>query len=322
MKILVTGAAGFIGTNLLLKLFDRGIQTVGVDSFLAHSYSSNLKRRNWEYVKSISSGQIVLHEVNLLDANLPNLFEDVTHVVHLAAVPGQAKSWKNAREYWENNVLATQLILQEIYKRKIKLIFSSSSSVYGNITEGDEDTPKFPISPYGVTKLASEDLIDVFENRPDSVFNSVILRFFSVYGPRQRPDMGIYRFIDAIMKGVPIEVFGDGSALRTFTYVDDVVSAILTSIYSDNLVGKFNICGNQCASVNEVIDMLFRITGESTQVTFNPDRLGDQKETKGISLKAEQSLGFKPSLSLELGLKSQVLWQIENMNSSTSLNKE
>ena len=322
MKVLVTGAAGFIGTNLLIKLFDRRIQTVGVDSFFAHTYSSDLKRRNWEYVKSVSSGQIVLYEVNLLDANLPTLFADVTHVVHLAAVPGQAKSWKDAREYWENNVLATQLILQEIYKRKIKLIFSSSSSVYGNIIEGDENTPKSPISPYGVTKLASEDLIDVFANRPDSVFKSVILRPFSVYGPRQRPDMGIYRFIDSIINEVPIEVFGDGSALRTFTYVDDVVSAILTSIHSDNLIGKFNICGNQSASVLEVIDMLFRITGKSTQVTFNPERLGDQKETKGISSKAEKSLGFKPSLSLEQGLKNQVLWQKENINSSTSLKKE
>lgn len=287
---------------------ERNVHTVGVDNFSSYSYQSEIKRKNWAYVDSVSTGAIKLYDFDLLNANLALLLKDVTHVVHLAAIPGQSKSWTLGRVYWENNVVATHLLLEELYKRDIKFIFASSSSVYGDVVEGDESIPKRPISPYGVTKLASEELIDTFENAEGSSFKSVTLRLFSVYGPRQRPDMGIYRFIDSLIKGVPIKVFGDGSALRTFTFVDDVTAAILSCIQDDGVVGKFNICGNQTFSVLDVIAMLSKLVERPVRVHHLPVRVGDQKKTEGIALRAENAMGFVPALTFEDGLRQQVLW--------------
>ena len=309
IKVLVTGAAGFIGSNLLLKLLERNIQTVAVDNFSPYLYESTTKEKNWEYVNSQDPGRIKFYRVDLLEANLQLLLQDVTHVVHLAALPGQSKSWELGRAYWENNVLATHLLLKELINLDIKLIFASSSSIYGDIEEGNESFPKKPISPYGVTKLAAEHLIEVFENSNGSLFKSVILRLFSVYGPRQRPDMGIYRFIDSLNNEKPIRVFGDGGALRTFTYIDDVISAIITSIDNEELVGKFNICGNQVASVADVIDLLAEITSKSPKVIHVPAREGDQRVTQGDARKAEEFMGFDSSFTLKQGLIEQVLWQ-------------
>jgi nucleoside-diphosphate-sugar epimerase len=279
-----------------------------VDNFSPYSYRSEVKRKNWAYVNSVSTGAIRLYDVDLLNVNFSLLLKDVTHVVHLAAIPGQSKSWTLGRAYWENNVVVTHLLLEELYKRDIKLIFASSSSVYGDVVEGDENIPRRPISPYGVTKLASEDLIDTFENAEGGSFKSVTLRLFSVYGPMQRPDMGIYRFIDSLIKGSPIEVFGDGSALRTFTFVDDATAAIISCIKNDSVVGKFNICGNQTFSVLEVIATLSEILERTAQVHFLPVRVGDQKKTKGIALSAESAMGFVPALTFKEGLRQQVVW--------------
>lgn len=279
-----------------------------MDNFSPYSYRSEVKRKNWAYVDSVSTGTIRLYDVDLLNANFSLLLKDVTHVVHLAAIPGQSKSWTLGRAYWENNVVVTHLLLEELYQRDIKLIFASSSSVYGDVVEGDENIPRRPISPYGVTKLASEDLIDTFENAEGSSFKSVTLRLFSVYGPMQRPDMGIYRFIDSLIKGSPIEVFGDGSALRAFTFVDDVTAAIISCIKNDSVVGKFNICGNQTFSVLDVIAMLSKILERTAQVHFLPVRIGDQKKTEGIALSAESAMGFVTALTFKEGLRQQVVW--------------
>lgn len=260
-------------------------------------------------MNSQDPGRIHFCRVDLLEANLQHLLQDVTHVVHLAALPGQSKSWNLGRAYWENNVLATHLLLRELMNYDVKFIFASSSSIYGDIDEGNESFPKKPISPYGVTKLAAEHLIEVFENSNGSLFKSVILRLFSVYGPRQRPDMGIYRFIDSIINEKPIRVFGDGRALRTYTYIDDVISAIMTSIDSEDVIGKFNICGNQIASVIDVIDMLTEITAKSPKVIHVPARAGDQRVTRGDARKAGKFMGFDSSFTLKQGLIQQVLWQ-------------
>ena len=305
MRCLVTGAAGFIGSNLCDQLLDLGHEVVGLDAFIPY-YPREIKQNNLITLKTRSN--FTFHELDLREDNLADATNNVSVVFHLAAMAGLVLSWKNFNLYSSCNLLATQRLLDSLRNTESlkKFIYVSTSSVYGKFSSGDESMPTKPSSPYGVTKLASENLCHAFReefNLPLSV-----LRYFSVYGPRQRPDMGYNIFIKAMLNGETITVYGDGQQSRGNTYVSDCVNATIAAINSPD--GEtYNIGGGEIASVWEIIERLEKITGCKAKVKLEQARAGDQRSTGADISKAVRDFGWQPQVSLEEGLTRQVAWQ-------------
>jgi UDP-glucuronate 4-epimerase len=303
--ILVTGAAGFIGSHVAETVARQGSRVIAIDSFSPHLYSSELKRVNWDVLSKIPS--INLFELDLCCDDFAELVSESDVIVNSAAVPGLMPSWDLFSEYLNSNVLALSKILEVLpVDSPKKIIQLSTSSVYGKIAIGDELNPTIPTSPYGVTKLAAENLLKVVADKKNLKFN--ILRLFSVYGPRQRPDMAFGIIIDKLITGEPISIYGDGSASRSNTYVGDVVAGILLACDSIDNFETYNICGSEEYSLNEVIAMLEKITGKKANLKFMPNRPGDQTATRGDYSKAFRKLGYHPKVSLEDGLRMQYEW--------------
>ncbi len=310
--ILVTGAAGFIGSHVAETVARQGSRVIAIDSFSPHLYSSELKRVNWDVLSKIPS--INLFELDLCRDDFAELVSESDVIVNSAAVPGLMPSWDLFSEYLNSNVLALSKILEVLpVSSPKKIIQLSTSSVYGKIAIGDELNPTIPTSPYGVTKLAAENLLKVVADKKNLKFN--ILRLFSVYGPRQRPDMAFGIIINKLITGAPISIYGDGSASRSNTYVSDVVAGILLASESDFDSQTYNICGNEQYTLNEVIKILENITGKKANLEFFPARPGDQSATGGNFSKASKELGYFPNWNLEQGLKHQYDW-IKNQPSS------
>ena len=307
MKALVTGAAGFIGSHLCEHLLDRGAEVVGVDCFTDY-YARTIKEANLSHNKGKPGFRFV--EARIQDADLAGLLAGVTHVFHLAAQAGVRKSWgRDFRVYTENNVDASQRLLEACVGLPLhRFVYASSSSVYGDNVSIPmrEDALPQPVSPYGVTKLAAEQLCYLYH--VNHGVPTVSLRYFTVYGPRQRPDMGFHRFITAAIAGDPIHLYGDGEQTRDFTFVRDAVAA--TAAAGDRGVPgrSYNIGGGSRVSVNQVLDIVGRVVGRPLDVRREPAQKGDMRDTFADTTLARADLGFAPTVSLEEGIEAEYRW--------------
>lgn len=311
MRVLVTGAAGFIGSTLVEALLDSGADVVGVDAFTAN-YDPARKRANLDGVRARHGFRGA--EVDLRHAPLEPLLEGVTHVVHLAALPGVRASWGEAfREYAEHNVLGTQRLLEAVRAagRVERLVVASSSSVYGAPSRfpTPEDEPTRPLSPYGVTKVATESLLQSY--RASFGVPAVALRYFTVYGPRQRPDMGIHRFFEAARSGAPVTVYGDGTQTRDFTYVDDAVRATVAALTRPGPVPEpaYNIGGGHRVALGTLLDTIGDVAGRPLARRQTAPQPGDPRDTSADTTLARRDLGYAPATALLEGLRRQWEWQ-------------
>jgi len=309
MLTLVTGAAGFIGSHLCEALVARGDTVVGVDCFTDY-YDESVKRRN---VAGLLAGpRFTLLEIDLCEADLGPVVEGVDVVFHQAAQPGVRLSWADGfRLYVSQNVWATHRILEACrVAGTSRFVYASSSSVYGNAARYpcDEDDRPQPFSPYGVTKLAGEHLCEAYA--ANFGFPATALRYFTVYGPRQRPDMAFNRLIKAGLEGTAFPLFGDGSAIRDFTYVGDVVRANLAASVADSAPGEVvNVAGGGSARLSDLIDLAGELIGTPVPIDRRPAEAGDVGRTGGAIDKAARVLGWKPEVQVEEGLAAQVAWQ-------------
>ena len=313
MKALVTGVAGFIGSTLAERLLDRGADVVGIDCFTDY-YPRSMKERNLTGPKSRAGFRFV--ESRIQDADLASILADRTHVFHLAAQAGVRKSWgRDFAVYTVNNIEATQVLLEALTKARAleRLVYASSSSVYGDNTPMPfrEDALPQPVSPYGVSKLAAEQLCYLyFANHR---VPAVSLRYFTVYGPRQRPDMGFHRFIRATLRGEPITLYGDGEQTRDFTFVHDAVTATIAAAERGVPGRVYNIGGGSRVSVNKVLELIGRIAGRKPLITLDAAQKGDMRHTYADTSLAHADLAFAPSVGLEQGLAAELTWLSELM---------
>lgn len=307
MKALVTGAAGFIGSTLADALTERGVDVIGLDCFTDY-YPREIKERNLAALRARSTFTFV--EDQLQTVPLDRMLDGVTHVYHLAAQAGVRKSWgRDFLTYTTHNVDATQRLLEAVKDRTLeRFVYASSSSVYGDAVAIPmrEDAMVQPVSPYGVTKLAAEHLCHLYAINYG--VPTVSLRFFTVYGPRQRPDMGFHRFIRAALTDQPITLFGDGEQTRDFTFVGDIVAALMAAGERGRPGTAYNIGGGSRVSINEVLTIIQRITGRTLDIRREPTQKGDMRDTFADTSRAKTDLGFVPSTSLEQGLQAEAEW--------------
>jgi len=307
MKTLVTGCAGFIGSHLVDTLLEHRYEVIGLDCFTDY-YSREIKEANLS--NALKNNNFKLIEADILEMDK---FPDVDYVFHLAAQAGVRASWGKSFEiYTKNNVQATQKLLEFYKDRELKkFVYASSSSVYGDAElPMREDSLLMPVSPYGVTKLAGENLCYLYWK--NYRVPTVSLRYFTVYGLRQRPDMAIHKFVKAVFKGNEIPVFGDGTQTRDFTYVDDAVEANILGAKS-NLVGEvFNVGGGSRISVNELIEEIERIIGKKAQIIYVEKQKGDVRDTWADVSKAKAKMNWNPRVDINKGLKSFIDWFINN----------
>ena len=307
MKALVTGAAGFIGSHLTGALLDRGAAVVGLDCFTDY-YPRPTKEANLAENRSRSGFAFV--EVRLQDADLDTLLDGVTHVFHLAAQAGVRKSWgRDFQIYTSNNVDATQQLLEACVGRPIhRFVYASSSSLYGDNVKIPmrEDALPQPVSPYGVTKLAAEQLGYLYH--VNHGVPATALRYFTVYGPRQRPDMAFHKFIRASIDGTPIALYGDGEQTRDFTFVADAVAATVAAGDRGVPGRAYNVGGGSRVSMNQVIDIIERIAGRRLDVRREAAQKGDMRDTYADTSLARADLKFVPSVTLEQGIEAEYRW--------------
>jgi UDP-glucose 4-epimerase len=287
-----------------------GHRVIGIDC-LTDYYPPELKRRN---LRALRSSRFRFMRLDLTSADLSRVMKSVDYVFHLAAQPGVRGSWgRNFQKYVRNNILATQTLLESLKGIGVaKVIYASSSSVYGNakaLPTPEEAVPN-PVSPYGVTKLGAENLCQVYHRTFGLPI--VVLRYFTVYGPRQRPDMAFSRFIDCALSNLPVIVYGDGSATRDFTYVDDAVEATTLAMEKAEPGDVFNVGTASATSVNDVLKALEATIGRRITIRYEETKGGEVKDTLADIDRARTFLGFKPSTSLRDGLGKQVQWQRES----------
>lgn len=309
MNVLVTGAAGFIGSHLVERLATDGHQVRALDCLTSY-YDVRQKRANLDSLSGLPGCQVL--ELDLRAADLSEVLGGVDLVFHQAGQPGVRASWDRFDSYVEHNVLATQRLLSVVEGSAVRrFVFASSSSVYGDAPTyptSEDDLPE-PVSPYGVTKLAAEHLCGVYARNWG--VPTVSLRYFTVYGPRQRPDMAMHRMIEAALSGQPFPLFGDGYQTRDFTYVDDVVEANLIAASSNLPIGTvLNVAGGTAASLLDVVEIVEGLTGRSVPLDHRPSERGDVLRTGGSTERAERLLGWRPRVSLVEGLSRQVRWHV------------
>jgi nucleoside-diphosphate-sugar epimerase len=307
--VVVTGVAGFIGSHLAEALIDHGHEVVGIDCFTA-AYPPAEKRRNLERLLRHPAFRLV--EGDLVTLALDAWLEGATAVFHQAAQPGVRSSWgRDFSIYVHHNVTATQCLLEACARIGVpRLVAASSSSVYGDapVYPTTEESVTRPVSPYGVTKLASEHLCLAYARPGVSDLEVATLRYFTVYGPRQRPDMAFRRFLEAAYAGEPVVVYGDGEQTRDFTYVGDAVRANLLAMSAPIQAEAINVGGGRRVSLNEVLDLVGRCTGRRLQVVRAPVQAGDARHTGADGTRAEALLGYRPEVTLEQGLTEQASW--------------
>ena len=308
MKAFVTGCAGFIGSTLADRLLADGADVVGLDCFTDY-YPRPVKERN--LAGALKQPRFRFVESRLQDVDLPVLLEDRTHIFHLAAQAGVRKSWgRDFAVYTVNNIEATQVLLEAATALPAleRLVYSSSSSVYGDRVAMPmrEDALPEPVSPYGVSKLAAEQLCYLYFAN----FNvpAVSLRYFTVYGPRQRPDMAFHKFLRATILGEPIGVYGDGDQTRDFTFISDAVNANILAATRGVPGRVYNIGGGSRVSVNEVLEVIERVAGRRPRVNVDPVQKGDMRHTYADTSRALADLGYAPTVGLERGLAAEHQW--------------
>lgn len=303
MKTLVTGAAGFIGSHLSERLISQGHSVVAVDAVTDY-YDEAVKRAN---LSAIADKDLEVVEGDLNRIDLAPLLDGIDVVYHLAGEPGVRASWSNFDLYLERNVLATQRLLEGVRAAGVeRTVYASSSSVYGDaeLFPTSEDDLPAPISPYGVTKLAGEHLVRLYCR--DFGVETVALRYFTVFGPRQRPDMAFCRFIKAALRERPLTVFGDGEQIRDFTYVGDVVTATISAASAGRPGAVYNIAGGAQASIREVLEIIGDLTGRPIAIDRRDAVAGDARRTGADISRARTEIGYAPQVSLDEGLERQV----------------
>ena len=307
MKALVTGAAGFIGSQLASALVMDGADVVGLDAF-TDFYGRDLKERNVAALRPRPNFRLI--EAPLQSVNLAEALDGVTHVFHLAAKAGVRSSWgADFATYTSDNVDATQRLLEAVKDRPIsRFVYASSSSVYGDAAAipMTEDARLQPLSPYGVTKLAAEHLCHLYH--VNYGVPAVSLRYFTVFGPGQRPDMGFHRFLKAAHTGQPITLYGDGEQTRDFTYVADAVAATRAAGDRGRPGAVYNIGGGSRISIREVLAIIERLAGHPLRIQRGPAQKGDMRDTFADTTRARQDLGFAPAWSVESGLAAESDW--------------
>jgi nucleoside-diphosphate-sugar epimerase len=305
MKCLVTGAAGFIGSHLCEHLLKIGHQVIGLDAFIPF-YPRATKEANLSGFRGHPAFRF--HPLDLRCDPLDDGLAGVEAVFHIAAMPGLTRSWSDFDLYESCNITGTQRLLEAVRGMTTlrRFVYASTSSVYGRYGSGDETLPARPISPYGVTKLAAENLCRAHSE--ECGLPLIVLRYFSVYGPRQRPDMGYHRFIDALLRDQLVTVYGDGLQSRGNTYIEDCVAATV-AVLGAPLGEVYNVGGGETANVWEILGKLERIVGRRAVVHREAARPGDQRVTGADTSKLYRHLGWQPRIGLDEGLARQVAWQ-------------
>jgi nucleoside-diphosphate-sugar epimerase len=306
MKCVVTGAGGFIGSHLCERLLALGHQVTGLDAFVPY-YPQGVKEANLARARAAPGFRFARADLRV--DPLDDALAGAETVFHLAAMPGLAESWTNFDGYSSCNVQATHRLLEALRRvgpRPPRLVYASTSSVYGRFASGDESLPNRPVSPYGVTKLAAEHLCRAYAEAYG--LEVVTLRYFSVYGPRQRPDMAYHRFLRALLLREPVTLYGDGQQVRGNTYVDDCVEATVAALGA--MPGEvYNLGGGEAVSVLDVLRKLEALTGRRFAVRQEPARAGDQRHTFADTGKLRRHLGWEAKTRLDAGLARQWEWQ-------------
>ena len=307
MKALVTGTAGFIGSHLSERLIEAGHEVVGLDAFTDY-YARSIKESNIASLTKRRRFRFI--ESSISDANFDDVLDGVTHIFHLAAQAGVRKSWgADFAVYTELNINATQRLLEASVSRRIeRFVYASSSSVYGDAAPIPmlETARPAPLSPYGVTKLAAEHLCMLYHanyNVP-----TVAVRYFTVYGPRQRPDMAFHRFLKAIHHNEPLSLYGDGEQTRDFTFVEDAVTATIAAAERGADGSVYNVGGGSRVSMNEILDVMAECTGKAPDVQRGETQRGDMRDTFADTTRAKTDLGFTPRVILRDGILAEYQW--------------
>jgi len=306
---IVTGVAGFIGSHLAQTLLKQGERVVGIDEFNDY-YDPSFKRQNISCLNSYDAFELIEADIQSLDWK--TLLVDIEVVYHQAAQAGVRSSWgKGFHLYTERNINATQIILEAAKEAKSlkRLVFASSSSVYGNaetLPTSESLCPQ-PVSPYGITKLSAEQLCGLYHQNFGVPVTA--LRYFTVYGPRQRPDMAFHKFFKAALKNQAISIYGDGQQTRDFTFISDAIAANLAAAKSPSAIGEvFNIGGGSRVILADVLEIIAKIVGYPLQIGYIESAQGDARHTSADITKAQRLLGYQPKVSLSDGLNQEWQW--------------
>ena len=311
MRCVVTGVAGFVGSSLADRLLDDGHQVIGIDCFVEY-YPREQKERNLERARGSEAFSFI--EADLLTADLVSLLQGAELIFHQAAQAGVRGSWGDDFSiYTENNVLGTQRLLEAARADAVraslkKFVYASSSSVYGTaetLPTTETILPR-PVSPYGVSKLAAEQLAVLYAE--EMGVPTISLRYFTVYGPRQRPDMAFRRVVEAGLTNEPFYVFGDGEQSRDFTFIDDIVDANLAAARCAANGAVCNVGGGSRVTLNQVLKQIESILGCSLNLEYQERRKGDARHTSASIDEAVRLLGYRPKVELNAGLAAQAAW--------------
>lgn len=307
MKVLITGVAGFVGSTLAEELLHQGHQLIGVDCFLDY-YPRSAKEKNLTSLMQQQSFELI--DQPLQEVDLPTVLDGVDWIFHLAAQAGVRASWGDEFSiYTTNNIQATQRLLEAATRTKPRsLVYASSSSVYGDAAELPmrEEVALHPVSPYGVTKLAAEMLCHLYYHNHG--VPTVSLRYFTVYGPRQRPDMAFHKLLKAAWLNESFPLFGDGEQTRDFTFIQDAVQATMAAAESGKPGAVYNIGGGSRVSMKEVMETIRQVTGRELKVDRLPVQKGDMRDTYADTSAARRDLSYRPATSLKDGLAAEWEW--------------
>ena len=316
-SVVVTGAAGFIGSHLTERCLSLGWRVYAVDAFTAY-YDEALKRRNIE--GALEHPHCTLIDGDLRDLELAPILADASIVFHLAAQPGVRTSWDDFSLYTNLNLNATQRLFDAARQASLeRVVIASSSSIYGDAETfpTNEDSVPRPVSPYGITKVATEQLAHVYHR--SFGLPTVCLRYFTVYGPRQRPDMAFNRLVACALGGEPFVVFGDGNQTRDFTYVADAVSGTISAGECGVPGAVYNVGGGSRRSMNSVFRYAREAPGGARKRDYQARQLGDARDTAADISRARSELGFEPSFDFAAGLRAQLEWQRSRVPSPQAL---
>ena len=302
MRFVVTGAAGFIGSHLLQRLLEQGHDATGWDAFTDY-YDPALKEEN--------ARGLPVERVDLVEDTLH--LDGVDGVFHLAGQPGVRSFGGVFPVYVRQNVLASQRLFEAVVGAGARVVLASSSSIYGDAASypTPEDTVPKPLSPYGITKLACEHLADAYAR--EFGLDAVVLRYFTIYGPRQRPDMALARMVACLAEGRSFELFGDGAQSRSVTYVDDAVEATITAMERASTGATYNVGGGEEVSVLQALEALRRIAGKQLEVVRSPRREGDATRTAADTTRIREELGWAPRTRFGEGLTAQWRWAADRV---------
>lgn len=304
--VLVTGAAGFVGSAVVRELSAQGDRVIAVDGLLGGLYPADEKIQRFDAISSLPG--VEAHRLDLRDADLSVLPPDIDYVINEAAMPGLGLSWSDFELYSSCNLSTVARLMNQAKQWPLKkFVQISTSSVYGKNAVGDESLPTLPVSPYGVTKLAAENL--AFAYLRDSDVPVTVLRYFSVYGPGQRPDMAYRKFIRKALAGEAIELYGTGEQSRSNTFINDCAAGTISALDAARVGEVYNIAGSSERSINDALAIISDALGHPLEIQHSESARGDQDRTFGDTAKASKELGFLNTTSLEEGLEAQIRWQ-------------